>query len=120
MGAVISPTQHERIMGAIASAKDEGARLVCGGAPPLEPGLAKGLFVEPTIFADVTPGMRLSREEIFGPVLGIMKWSDETSMIETVNELDYGLTCSIWTRDLETAHRTAMAVDVGNVWINET
>jgi betaine-aldehyde dehydrogenase len=120
MGAVISPTQHERIMGAIASAKDEGARLVCGGAPPLEPGLAKGLFVEPTIFADVTPGMRLAREEIFGPVLGIMKWSDETSMIETVNELDYGLTCSIWTRDLETAHRTAMAVDVGYVWINET
>src|SRR3546814_10271772 len=70
--------------------------------------------------ADVTPDMRLAREEVFGPVLGILRWSDEPTMIEVVNELEYGLTCSIWTRDLERAHRTAMAVDVGYVWINET
>ncbi|KTE22741.1 aldehyde dehydrogenase [Sphingopyxis sp. H050] len=120
MGAVISPQQYERIMGAIASAKNDGARLICGGGAPSDPVLSKGLFVEPTIFADVTPGMRIAQEEIFGPVLGIMKWTDERTMIETVNELDYGLTCSIWTRDLETAHRTAMEVDVGYVWINET
>jgi betaine-aldehyde dehydrogenase len=62
----------------------------------------------------------VAREEIFGPVLAIMKWSDEADMLGAVNGLDYGLTCSIWTRGLERAHRTAMAVEVGYVWINET
>lgn len=120
MGAIISAAQTERILGYIAHAKEEGARLVCGGAPPADPALSGGFFVEPTIFADVTPDMRVAREEIFGPVLAIMKWSDEADMLGAVNGLDYGLTCSIWTRDLERAHRTAMAVEVGYVWINET
>jgi betaine-aldehyde dehydrogenase len=63
--------------------------------------------------------MRIAREEIFGPVLAIMRWSDEATMLEEVNAVQYGLTCSIWTDDLSTAHRTAMAVQVGYVWINE-
>jgi betaine-aldehyde dehydrogenase len=120
MGAIISAKQHERIVGFIDSAQAEGARLICGGGPPADQALARGLYIEPTVFADVTPDMRLAREEVFGPVLGILRWSDEATMIEVVNELEYGLTCSIWTRDLERAHRTAMAVDVGYVWINET
>ncbi|PQM28402.1 aldehyde dehydrogenase [Sphingopyxis lindanitolerans] len=120
MGAIISAKQHERIVGFIDSAQAEGARLICGGGPPADQALARGLYIEPTVFADVTPDMRLAREEVFGPVLGILRWSDEPTMIEVVNELEYGLTCSIWTRDLERAHRTAMAVDVGYVWINET
>ena len=63
--------------------------------------------------------MRLAREEVFGPVLAILKWSDEAHMLAEVNAVDYGLTCSIWTNDLSTAHRTAMAVQAGYVWINE-
>ncbi|MCK5745574.1 MAG: aldehyde dehydrogenase family protein, partial [Oricola sp.] len=78
-----------------------------------------GFYVEPTIFADVTPTMKIASEEIFGPVLSVLKWSDESAMIEDVNRLEYGLTCSIWTRDLEKAHRTVQAVEAGFVWVNE-
>ena len=63
--------------------------------------------------------MRIAREEIFGPVLGVFKWSDESKMLEEVNAVEYGLTASIWTNDLSTAHRTAAAVEAGYVWINE-
>jgi betaine-aldehyde dehydrogenase len=63
--------------------------------------------------------MTIAREEIFGPVLGIFKWSHENKMLDEVNAVEYGLTCSIWTNDLTTAHRMAMAVEAGYVWINE-
>src|SRR5215470_13361226 len=119
MGAIISKSQHERILGFIESAKQEGARLLTGGGRPADPALAKGLFIEPTVFADVQPTMRIAREEIFGPVLSIFKWSDEAKMLQEVNAVEYGLTASIWTNDLSTAHRTAAAVQAGFVWINE-
>jgi betaine-aldehyde dehydrogenase len=61
----------------------------------------------------------IAREEIFGPVLGVMRWTDEARMLAEVNAVDYGLTCSIWTNDLTTAHRTANAVEAGFVWVNE-
>jgi betaine-aldehyde dehydrogenase len=119
MGSIISKVQHDRIMAFIESAKQEGARLVSGGGRPADPKLADGLFVEPTIFADVTMDMRIGREEIFGPVLSVLKWSDEAQMLAQVNQVEYGLTCSIWTNDLGTAHRAAAAVEAGYVWINE-
>jgi betaine-aldehyde dehydrogenase len=119
MGAIVSKAQHDKIMGYIRSAREEGARLVTGGDVPEEPELAAGYYVNPTIFADVTPEMRIAREEIFGPVLGVRRWSDEAAMMEEVNALEYGLTCSIWTRDLASAHRTAMRVEAGFVWVNE-
>ena len=119
MGAIISKTQYERILGFIESAKQEGGRLLHGGGRPSDPALAKGLFIEPTVFADVKPTMRIAREEIFGPVLSIFKWSDETAMLEEVNAVEYGLTASIWTNDLSIAHRTAGIVQSGFVWINE-
>ncbi|MEW5420286.1 aldehyde dehydrogenase family protein [Amorphus sp. 3PC139-8] len=119
MGALVSKAQFDRVMGYIDSAKEEGARLVCGGGSPATDELKSGYYIEPTIFADVTPEMRIAREEIFGPVLSVRRWSDEKAMIDEVNGLEYGLTCSIWTRDLAQAHRTAMAVEVGFVWINE-
>jgi len=119
MGAIVSKVQFDRVTGYIASAKQEGARLLCGGGPPADPALAKGFFVEPTVFADVTMSMRIAREEIFGPVLGILKWSDEATMLAEVNSVEYGLTASIWTNDISTAHRTAGAVEAGFVWINE-
>lgn len=119
MGAIISAAQHERVLRHIANAREDGARLVFGGGVPKDLALANGFFVEPTIFAEVTPEMRLAREEIFGPVLAVCRWRDEAQMLAEVNGVDYGLTCAIWTNDLEQAHRTAARVQAGFVWINE-
>lgn len=119
MGAIVNKAQHERVLSYIDSAKKEGATLVYGGKVPPDPELKDGFYVEPTIFAGVNPDMKIAAEEIFGPVLSVLKWDDEQEMIRDVNRLEYGLTCSIWTRDLETAHRTAAAVEAGFVWVNE-
>jgi betaine-aldehyde dehydrogenase len=119
MGAIISKVQFDRVMGYIESAKSEGARLVTGGGRPSDPALSKGFYIEPTVFADVKPTMKIAREEIFGPVVGVFKWSDEATMFEQVNAVEYGLTASIWTNDLTTAHRAAANVEAGFVWIND-
>jgi betaine-aldehyde dehydrogenase len=119
MGSIINQVQYDRVLKYIAAGKEDGARLVSGGKRPDDPKLAKGLFIEPTIFADVNMGMRIGKEEIFGPVLSVFKWKDEAEMLAQVNQVEYGLTCSIWTSDLSTAHRTAAAVEAGYVWINE-
>jgi betaine-aldehyde dehydrogenase len=119
MGAIISKVQFDRVMSYIESAKSEGARLICGGGRPSDPALAKGFYIEPTVFADIKPSMKIACEEIFGPVVGVFKWSDEATMLAQVNAVEYGLTASIWTNDLTTAHRTAAAVEAGFVWINE-
>jgi len=118
MGAIISKTQFDRVMSYIESARREGAELIAGGGPPADPALAKGFYIEPTVFA-VTENNRIAREEIFGPVLSVLKWSDEGEMMRQVNRVEYGLTASIWTNDLTTAHRAAAAVQSGFVWINE-
>jgi betaine-aldehyde dehydrogenase len=120
MGAIISRAQFDRVIGYIDAAKNEGARLVTGGGRPSDPALANGLFIEPTVFADVTPSMRIFKEEIFGPVVSIINWTDEAAMIDQVNSVEYGLTASIWSNDVTTAHRTAMSVEAGYVWINDT
>lgn len=88
MGALVSRVQRDRVLDYIQSAKSEGATLVCGGRVPDDPLLANGFFVEPTIFADVRPNMRIAREEIFGPVLSILKWSDEAEMLRDVNAVE--------------------------------
>lgn len=119
MGAIINNTQFERVKDFIASAKSEGARLITGGSPPEDPALASGFYIEPTVFADVVPSMRIGREEIFGPVLAVSRWNEEAAMIEAVNSVEFGLTCSIWTNDLLAAHRTAAEVEAGYVWVNE-
>jgi betaine-aldehyde dehydrogenase len=119
MGAIISKAQFDRMIDHIETAKREGARLLTGGGPPADPALAGGLFIEPTVFVDVTSAMRIAREEIFGPVLAVLRWNDQEQMLDEVNAVPYGLTCSIWTNDLSTAHRAASAVDAGFIWINE-
>ena len=119
MGAIVSKAQFDRVVSYIDAAKKEGARVIAGGGPPADPALANGFYIEPTVFADVTMAMRIAREEIFGPVLGVFKWSDEAEMLRQVNQVEYGLTASIWTNDLSTAHRAAMSVEAGYVWINE-
>jgi betaine-aldehyde dehydrogenase len=118
MGAIASQAQFDRVVSYIESAKQEGAELISGGGRPADPALAQGLYIEPTVFA-VTGKNRIAREEIFGPVLGMFKWRDEAEMLAQVNQVEYGLTASIWTNDLSTAHRAAMSVEAGYVWINE-
>ena len=118
MGCIVSQQQHEKIMSYIALGQAEGATLAYGGQRPSDPALAKGWFVQPTVFTNVTQKMRLANEEIFGPVLSVIKWRDEAEMIEQVNAVEYGLTASIWTQNLANAHRTAARVQAGFVWVN--
>jgi len=118
MGPVNSARQHERVMQFIASARAEGARLVTGGRRPPGEVFARGHWIEPTLFADVTPGMRIAREEIFGPVVCALRWSSEAEAVAMANDSDYGLTASIFTHDLEVALRMMRAIQAGTVWIN--
>jgi len=118
MGALVSREQMDKTLAYIESATAEGARVAHGGRRCDDAALHAGYFVEPTILADVTPAMRVAREEIFGPVLSVFKWSDEDALFAAVNGVEYGLTASIWTRDLVIAHRAAARVQAGYVWIN--
>ena len=119
MGALVSQAQHEKVLAYVARGVEEGARLIHGGKRPDDPALAKGWFVEPAIFLDVRMDMAIAREEIFGPVLSVLKWSDEAELLRQVNQTELGLTCSVWTDDLNAAHRIAGAVEAGFVWVNE-
>lgn len=118
MGAVISQAHLDRILGYIETGKREGATLLLGGKQVTEGGLDKGFFVEPTIFSDVTPEMTIAQEEIFGPVLSILKWEDEETMLEAVNGVDFGLTAAVYTKSLGSAHRAAAAIEAGLVTVN--
>ncbi len=118
MGSIVSKAQWEKIMGYIEIAKKDGATLVHGGKAPSDPELQKGWFVEPTVFTDVTQKMRIANEEVFGPILSVLKWDDEESMLQDVNAVEYGLTASIWTTNLAKAHNTASRVQSGFVWVN--
>jgi betaine-aldehyde dehydrogenase len=120
MGAIINKAQYDKVLSYIDIAKSEGATLFYGGKRPDDPKLAKGYFVEPTVFTKVSQTMRIAREEVFGPILSMLSWTDEAAMMADVNSVEYGLTCSIWSNDLNAAHRAAQRVQVGFVWINET
>jgi aldehyde dehydrogenase (NAD+) len=118
VGSQVSGRQMDRILDHIESGKQEGARMVCGGERDTEGEKAKGFFVKPTIFADVTPQMRIAREEIFGPVLCAMRFRDEEEALRISNGTIYGLAAAVWTRDLKLAHRMAAGIRAGSVWIN--
>jgi betaine-aldehyde dehydrogenase len=120
MGSIISKAQHDKIMGYIDVARNGGAKLAYGGKVPSNPLLAKGWFVEPTVFTGVEQGMRIANEEVFGPVLSVIKWKDEEEMFAQVNAVEYGLTGSIWTTSLANAHRAAARVESGYIWVNNT
>ena len=104
------------MLGYIEAGKADGARLVLGGEAATVNG--KGNFVQATIFADVTPEMRIAQEEIFGPVAAVIPFSDTADAIEKANGTIYGLAAGIWTRDIGRAHRIARDVRAGTVWIN--
>jgi acyl-CoA reductase-like NAD-dependent aldehyde dehydrogenase len=118
MGAQISQTQLDRILGYIQSGKDEGARVMCGGERDTEGEKARGFFVKPTIFAGVKPQMKIAQEEIFGPVLSALKFRDAAEAAEIANSTIYGLVSAVWTRDIGVAHRLAREIRAGSVWIN--
>ena len=118
MGPVVTRRHYERVMGYIQAGQAEGARLVCGGGHAPGDALAQGCFVDLTIFDRVRHGMKIEREEIFGPVMSIIEWDDEATMLHEVNDSDYGLCANIWTNDISTGLRMADAVEVGYVWVN--
>ncbi len=119
MGPQVSEEQLNRIKGYVDIAKEEGAQVLTGGCPPqLEGDFQKGYFFQPTIFGDVKNSMRVAQEEIFGPVVSIITFENEDDLIRQANEVVYGLSAGIWTKDITRAHRFAKAVRAGVVWIN--
>ncbi|MBN8629289.1 MAG: aldehyde dehydrogenase [Rhodobacterales bacterium] len=116
LGPLALWSQVEKVQGFIEGARSEGARLVAGGGRP--GGLGNGWYVEPTVFADVRNDMRLAREEIFGPVLGVLKFRDDDEMIRLANDTAYGLASGIWTNDINRALRFMRRIEAGMVWIN--
>jgi acyl-CoA reductase-like NAD-dependent aldehyde dehydrogenase len=118
MGCLVSQRHFDKVMGYIAAGQEDGARLVIGGDRPADERLRDGFFVEPTVFADVDMSMRIAREEIFGPVLSVLRWRDLDDAVRQANALPYGLTGSVWTRDIQTALSVADRFETGYVWIN--
>ena len=118
MGALNTRAHLERVQQFVVSAKSEGARLVAGGERPAGKTFEKGHWLQPTVFADVTPQMRVAREEIFGPVLSILRWAEVEEVIAMANAVEYGLTAAVWTSDITQALRTAKRLQSGFVWIN--
>jgi aldehyde dehydrogenase (NAD+) len=113
-GPQVDSTQFDKVMGYIESGRQEGAKLVCGGGRVGE----RGYFIEPTVFSDVHDAMKISQEEIFGPVMSIIKFRGLDEVIERANHTTYGLAAAVWTSDISKAHAIANGVRAGTVWVN--
>jgi aldehyde dehydrogenase (NAD+) len=117
IGPVTTAIQHRKILEYIDVARTEGARCVLGGEAGKVPGAA-GLFVQPTIFAGVTNRMRIAQEEVFGPVLAVIRFKDEREAIAIANDVKYGLAAGLWTENLRRAVRVSQRLEAGTVWVN--
>jgi len=118
MGTIASRAQYEKVLSYIEVAQADGARLVAGGAPARVDGFPDGLFVRPTVFADVTNDMRIAREEVFGPIAALIRFSDEEEAVRIANDTEFGLAAGVWTGNVQRAHRVAGRLRAGTVWIN--
>lgn len=118
VGPIATPPQYQKVLHYIEVARQDGARCILGGAPATGPSLKGGMFVQPTIFTDVTNGMRIAQEEVFGPILSIIGFDDEADAIEIGNDVIYGLAAGVWTSDIGRAVRMSKALKAGMVWVN--
>jgi acyl-CoA reductase-like NAD-dependent aldehyde dehydrogenase len=117
LGALVSESQMEKVLGYIEAGKSEGAQVVAGGARASVAN-CNGYFVQPTVFDGVTNQMTIAREEIFGPVLAAIEFGDAEAAVAQANDNPYGLAAAVWTRDIAKAHRVARQLKAGTVWIN--
>jgi betaine-aldehyde dehydrogenase len=120
IGSLISPAHRERVDGFVRQGRDAGARLCTGGRAPKGDRFARGAFYEPTVFADVAPDMAIAREEIFGPVASLMPFDTEDEAVRMANDSRYGLSGSLWTRDLARAMRVVRRVETGVISVNSS
>ncbi len=118
MGPQAHEQQLDKTLSYIGIGHEEGAELVTGGSRITDRDFAGGYFVEPTVFANVTPAMRIAQEEIFGPVAAIMPFDGEDEAVAIANGTPYGLTAGLWTGDVGRAHRVAARIEAGMVWVN--
>jgi len=118
MGPLINRQQFDKVTGYIAIGRAEGATLACGGGAPRLQGFENGGYVEPTVFTGVTDTMRIAREEIFGPVMAVLRFSDEDEVVARANDTEFGLSAGVFTRDMARAHRVIGAIKAGSCWIN--
>jgi len=113
-GPQVDEAQFDKVMSYIDSGRKEGAKLVCGGDRVGD----RGYFIQPTVFADVQDGMKIAKEEIFGPVMSIIPFQSVDEVVERANRTTYGLAAAVWTRDIQKAHAIANSVRAGTVWVN--
>ena len=118
VGPLVSAEQLERVTGYLAVGQKEGAKALSGGARLTDGSMGKGYFVPPTVFANVNDDMRIAQEEIFGPVISAIPFTDVDEVIQRGNATTFGLGSGVWTRDVSKAHRLARAIRAGSVWVN--
>lgn len=118
VGTVAFEGQYEKVLRYIEIGQAEGAKLLFGGGRPDDASLSNGLFVLPTVFADVTNDMRIAREEIFGPVASVIRFESEDEAVAIANDTPFGLAAGVWTKDIGRAHRMTHRLRAGTVWVN--